>query len=155
MNVEIRALAEKRVATVAHRGPYDAIWKTFEQLGKHVEAARWFETKRPVLVGIYYDDPRSTPPAELRSDAGVVVSEDVLLPPGLAEVRIAAGRYAVTTHVGPYQKLPGVWARFMGEWLPASGRAIGRGATFELYLNTPLDTRPEDLKTELYVPLAE
>jgi AraC family transcriptional regulator len=155
MNVEIRALPEKRVASVAHRGPYDTIWRAFEQLGKLTEAARWFETKAPVLVGIYYDDPTITPPAELRSDAGVVVGEDVSLPPGLTEIRIARGRYAVTTHVGPYQKLPVVWARFMGEWLPASGHRMGRGATFELYLNTPLDARPEDLKTELYVPLAD
>ncbi len=155
MNVEIRALPEKRVATVAHRGPYDTIWKAFEQLGKLTEAARWFETKAPVLVGIYYDDPMITPPAELRSAAGVVVSDDVLLPSGLAEVRLVAGRYAVTTHVGPYQKLAGVWARFVREWLPASGQELGRGATFELYLNTPLDTRPEDLTTELYLPLAD
>jgi AraC family transcriptional regulator len=154
LKVEIRALPEKRVATVAHRGPYDTIWKAFEQLGKITEAARWFETKPPVLVGIYYDDPMSMPPAELRSNAGVLVSKSLLLPPRLGEVRIAAGRYAVTTHIGPYQKLADVWARFMGEWLPASGEQFGQGATFELYLNTPLDTRPEDLKTELYVPLA-
>lgn len=152
MNVEIRVLPEKRVATVSHRGPYEMIWTAFERLGDLVGPDRLLEAS--ALVGIYYADPRTTPAAELRSDAGIIVPEAAALPPGLVEVRIVAGRYAVATHVGPYQKLPGLWARFM-EWLEASGEQFGRGATFELYLNTPLDTKPEDLKTELYIPLAD
>ena len=42
----------------------------------------------------------------------------------------------------------------MGGWLPESGHRIGSGVTFEIYRNTPADTPKEELRTELYVPLA-
>jgi AraC family transcriptional regulator len=42
----------------------------------------------------------------------------------------------------------------MGEWLPQSGETSGPGVAYELYRNDPTDTAPEDLVTEIYVPLA-
>ena len=97
---------------------------------------------------------RDCAPDQLRSDAGVLVAPDVALPEGLGEEHIAAGDYASTTHIGPYEQLGDIWARFMGEWLPASGRRLGDGASYEVYHNTPMDTPTEQLLTELRVPLA-
>jgi AraC family transcriptional regulator len=54
-------------------------------------------------VGAY--DPKTAPLDELRSDAGVVVPAGAPLPEGLAEPRLAAGRYACALHVGPHEKL--------------------------------------------------
>lgn len=42
----------------------------------------------------------------------------------------------------------------MGEWLPSSGRRVGTGPTFEVYRNTPETAAPNDLRTDLYLPLA-
>ena len=67
---------------------------------------------------------------------------------------IAGGRYAHTVHVGPYEQLGDVWARLLGEWVPASGHRIGDGVSYEIYLNTPGEVPKEQLRTELYVPLA-
>ena len=109
------------------------------------------------MVALYHDDPETTPAAELRSDAALVVARDAKLPSGLGEQRIPAGRYATTTHVGPYEELGDAWARLMGEWLPASGERVASSAgavAFELYRNTPGDVPKEKLVTELYVPLA-
>jgi AraC family transcriptional regulator len=155
MHVAIEIQPEKRVAAISHRGPYSAIWQAFDRLGKIAGRARLFETPVAALVGIYYDDPRTTPAAELRSAAGIVVSETAALPEGLSEARIPAGRYAKTTYVGPYQKLGGVWARFIDEWLPWSGHRLASTATYERYLNTPMEVKPEELRTELYMPLVE
>src|SRR3954470_1568407 len=112
LNVQIETEAEKRVAVVSHRGPYDTITEAFERLNQLAEGARLVDTPVAALVGIYYDDPQTTPPAELRSEAGIVVPPNVALPPGLTEARIPAGKYARTTHVGPYEQLGEVWARF-------------------------------------------
>jgi AraC family transcriptional regulator len=46
------------------------------------------------------------------------------------------------------------WARFMGEWLPASGHRVGTGPSFEVYRNTPAQVPKDQLVTELYVPIA-
>jgi AraC family transcriptional regulator len=106
------------------------------------------------MLAIYHDDPETTPPSELQSDAAIVVPPQAKLPQGLGERELPAGRYACTTHVGPYEQLGDVWARLMGEWLPRSGQRMRDGVSYEIYRNTPADVPKENLVTELYIPLA-
>ena len=42
----------------------------------------------------------------------------------------------------------------MGEWLPNSGHRVGNGPSYEVYRNNPSNTRPEELRTDLYIPIA-
>ena len=63
------------------------------------------------------------------------------------------GHYVRTTHVGPYAGLADAWARFMGGWLSKSGHRMGEGMSYEVYLNTPQNAAPSDLRTELYIQL--
>ena len=79
------------------------------------------------------------------------IAEGDPLPSGLTERRVAGGRYARTTHVGPYERLADAWSRFMGEWLPASGYRIGAGGTYEIYRNDPTTTPKDQLRTDLYI----
>jgi AraC family transcriptional regulator len=153
MQVEIRSFPELRVGTVRHVGPYMQISEAFARLGQLADPARLFELPGAMMVALFHDDPDSTPADQLRSDAAVVVPEDVSLPDGLAEQRIPGGEYASTMHVGPYEQLGDTWARFMGEWLPASGRRLGDGVSYEVYLNTPMTAPREELKTEIRIPL--
>ena len=154
MNVAIVTLPEQRVAAVSHRGPYHRIFEAFTRLDEIVQPSGLLALPDLQLVAIYHDDPETTPPAEQRAEAGLVVPPDVALPEGLVEVQLAGGRYARTTHVGPYTLLGDTWARLMGGWLAQSGHRVGPGAMFERYLNTPANAKPEDLRTELYLLLA-
>ena len=141
MQVEIKQFPALRVGTVRHVGPYIQINEAFARLGELAAPARLFERPGAQMVALFYDDPDTTPADELPKD--------------LAEQRIPAGDYASTTHVGPYEQLGDTWARFMGEWLPASGRRIGDGVSYEVYHNTPMDTPKEQLRTEIRIPLAK
>jgi AraC family transcriptional regulator len=154
MNVTIETMPELRVATVRHIGPYDRISEAFARLGALAGPAGLMRFSQGGMVGIYHDDPESTPIEQLRSDAGLVVPADVPLPDGLSEQRLPAGRYAKATHVGPYSQLGDVWSRLMGEWLPRSGHRIGEGSSYEVYRNDPSNTPPEQLCTEIFLPLA-
>jgi AraC family transcriptional regulator len=159
MNVTIEEKPEIRLATVPHVGPYDRIAEAFGRLGALVAAAPVGllcapNTDRPAMIAVYYDDPETTPADQLRSDAGISVAPGVPLPEGLVERRLPAGRYARTTHVGPYTQLGDVWSRFMGQWLPASGHRVGSGSSYEHYRNTPADVPPHELRTDLYLPIA-
>ena len=153
MDVDIRQMPELRVGTVRHVGPYNQIPKAFERLGAIAGPAGLLR-QAGSMMAIYHDDPETTPQDQLRSDAALVVPEGVGLPGGLVEQHIAAGRYARTLHVGPYEQLGDAWARFLGEWVPASGNRIGSGVSYEIYLNTPEQVPKNELRTELYVPLA-
>jgi AraC family transcriptional regulator len=66
---------------------------------------------------------------------------------------IPGGDYAVMTHFGPYAKLGESYAKLLGQWLPRSGRNLRTAPCFEVYLNSPESTEPEDLITDLYAPL--
>lgn len=153
MNAELREMSEMRVAAIRHIGPYHQIGEAFSRLSEIIGAAG-LTGPDTAMLGIYHDDPNCTPTAELRSDAAVVVPEQVTIPDGLTEQRVPAGRYACTTHVGPYEQLGEVWARFVGEWLPQSGHSYGDGLSYEIYLNDPGQVPPNELRTELYIPLA-
>lgn len=152
MKVEIREMKEKRVATAAHVGPYHRIADAFGRLGAIAGQAGLIGPGAE-MIAIYHDDPETTPAAELRSEAAITIGAGARVPQGLGERLLPAGRYASTTHLGPYEKLGDVWSRFMGEWLPASGERMRDGVSYEIYRNTPENTPKEQLETELYIPL--
>ncbi len=154
MQATIEALPAMTVAAVHHVGPYNQISEAFGRLGPLAQGAGLFQLPNVVMVGLYYDAPESKPAAELQSDAGLIVPAGTALPDGLSMVQIAAGRYAKTTHRGPYAQLPDAWSQLFGVWIPQSGHRVGEGVSFELYRNDPTTTRPEDLVTELYAPIA-
>ena len=155
MDVTIEDLPQRRLATVRHVGPYAEIAAAFHRLGalavEHGLAAR----VEPAMLALYHDDPETTPAAQLRSDAALVVRDQLALPPGVVEVAVPAGRYARTTHRGSYAGLGDTWARLMGGWLPGSGARLGPGPSFEVYVNDPRTTPTAELLTDLYVPLAD
>lgn len=153
MHVEIKDMNELRTATLRHVGPYNQISEAFARLGEIAGAAGLLNQKCTMLA-IYHDDPETTPEAELTSEAAITIPEDAKIPAGLVEQRVPGGRYATTTHVGPYEKLGDVWARFMGQWLPKSGERLADSVTYEIYRNTPMDVPKEQLRTEIYLPLA-
>lgn len=155
MNVEIVSIRGLRVGTVRHVGPYNQIPQAFARLG--AIAARHGVIQQPgtAMIAIYHDDPETVPPDQLRSDAAIVLPDHVPMPDGLAEQRIPAGVYARVTHIGPYELLGDTWARLLGEWLPASGRRLASGVSYELYRNTPGDVPVDKLHTEIYVPIED
>ena len=153
MDVESPEMPALRVATVPHVGPYNRIGEAFAKLGQIAGPAGLFGPDSAMLA-IYHDDPETTPPAELKSEAGIVVSPNVKIPEGLSERLLPAGRYARTVHHGSYEGLGDTWARFMGDWLPKSGHRMKDGLSYEIYRNTPADTPKEKLITELYIPLS-
>jgi AraC family transcriptional regulator len=153
MVVQLVAQPAQRVAAASHRGPYNQIGEAFVRLDAVARSSGWHDLDGLALIAIYHDDPESTPVDELRSDAGLVVPADLALPASLVERTIPAGRYARAEHAGPYDRLGDTWARFMGEWLPASGCRVRDGLSYEHYRNTPAQVAPADLRTDLYLPI--
>ena len=152
MTVTIKQLELMRVAFMRHDGPYNEVGKTWDRfmmlLGK--EGLLGGDAQ---FIGICHDDPAVTPPDKIRYDACVTV-DDRFQPQGEIGVEVlAGGDYAVITHFGPYEKLGESYAKLLGQWLPRSGRNLRSTPCFEIYLNSPENTDPADLVTDLYAPL--
>lgn len=151
--VIIRSDPARRLAAVPHKGPYHEISRAFEKLGSTV-AARGFYGRFGNMVGVYYDSPADVKPADLRSHAGLECAADLPIDAPLEEVTLPPGRHAVLTFTGPYAGLPAAYDQLFGIWLPQSGETPASSPMFEVYLNSPMDTAPEALVTELCLPLA-
>jgi AraC family transcriptional regulator len=152
MNVTIKTLKPMRVAFMRHVGPYAECGKTWDKLlpalGK--EGILGGDT---LFLGLCHDDPAVTLPEKVRYDACVTVN-DAFVPGGDIGVQtIPGGKYAVLTHFGPYSRLGESYNRLLGQWLPRSGRELRSTPCFEIYLNSPESTEPEDLITDIYAPL--
>ena len=150
-DIALRDHPARRLAAVPHSGPYHEIGRAFERLSA-VMASRDLFRHAGTMVGVYYDNPSVTPPAELRSHAGFETA-DLRITDPLVSVTLAGGPHAVLTHRGPYAGLPAAYDELFGLWLPQSGREAADEPAFEIYLNTPMDTAAEDLLTELWLPL--
>lgn len=102
---------------------------------------------------ICHDDPEVTPPDKIRYDACIPVGNTFEATGHVGVQGIAGGEYAVYTHRGPYSQLGESYAKLCGQWLPASGREPGSTPCFEIYRNSPQNTPPDQLITDIYLPL--
>ena len=50
-------------------------------------------------------------------------------------------------------QLGDTYTKLLGQWLPRSGRELRATPCFEIYLNDPQSTEPEDLLTDIHAPL--
>jgi AraC family transcriptional regulator len=150
--VTIRQEPARRLAAVPHQGPYPEIGRAFDKLGATMGARGLFGSVGK-MVGVYYDSPADVAPADLRSHAGFEAGPDMPIADPLQEVRLPAGRHAVLTFKGPYAGLQAAYDQLFCNWLPGSEETPADSPVFEIYLNTPMDTAPEDLVTEICLPL--
>jgi AraC family transcriptional regulator len=154
MQVRIERVSPMHVAFMRHVGPYNQVGTTWGKLMSWA-GPRGLLGPHMKIIGLVHDDPEVTPPDKIRYDACLVVGEHLKPQGEVAVQEIAGGEYAIATHRGPYDRLGQTYARLCGEWLPASGREAGDRPCFEVYRNSPQNARPEDLLTDIYMPLSE
>ena len=152
-DMTIKTLPNMRVAALPHTGPYNLIGAAFGQLSGIFDAAGLWGAVIGPAIAFYYDSPDEKPAAQLQSHAGMIVSPSCTLPPSLTELSVQSGRYGVLRYTGPYTGLPAAWAWAYAHWLAQSGAELADAAPFELSLNSPMDTQPEALITEICIPL--
>jgi AraC family transcriptional regulator len=135
-----------------HVGPYNQVGETWDKLCMWAGPRGLFGPHTEIL-GVSHDDPDVTPPDKLRYDACLTVGDAVEAEGEVGIQEVAGGEYAVTTHHGPYEKLSETYAKLCGQWLPSSGRVPRSAPAYEVYRNSPADTAPEDLITDIHLPL--
>ncbi len=153
MNVTVETFPGITLAALAHRGPYHAIAGTFSKLDAWAAGSGLKDRPRRSF-GIYYDDPESVAPSELRADACIEIAPDEPLPEWLERRVIAPGPVAVAIHVGSYAELERTYAEIYRAWLPTSGQEPGDAPCFEEYIDDPRTVEPSRLRTAIRVPLA-
>lgn len=152
--VQIRRHDAFTLAAVDHIGAYMKIGAAFatldDWLGSHE-----LRTQATRMLALYLDDPSQVAEDALRAKAGVEIPQPETFPfdATVSRMEVAGGEFAVLTHVGPYEKLDDAYHWFYQDWLVHSGRRAADAPVHEVYLNTPRDAAPEQLTTEIWLPL--
>lgn len=152
IRVEIRRFPDVRMAALQHRGAYRKAGPVFDRLAAII-AERGLGAGVTASGMVGYHNPSVTREEDLRAHVCALVTEEFRIFPPLEELRYPAGRYAVLVHRGPYSGLARSYRALIEDWLPEAGEEALARAPYEVYLNSPEQVAPEDLRTEIRVPL--
>ncbi len=104
--------------------------------------------------GISFDDPNVTDSDKLRYEAAATVEIEHELEGEVQRKELEGGKYATFLHKGPYENLGETYDAIFSYWLHESGEHLRDSPVFEEYLNRdPRRTKPENLRTLIYLPL--
>lgn len=112
--------------------------RAFAPLEAHMEKAQG-----PVHTVVRHFDLKSN---ECRVLVGIPVSSDVSCESNLILHRVPKGRAFKGVHTGAYEGLANAWCK-----VKANAGKHWKGEAYEVYLNDPANTSPDNLKTEIYL----
>jgi AraC family transcriptional regulator len=159
--IRVEEIKPIKVYSVRHIGDYNKIGTAFEKLMKWAYTNK-IKNKKDLMgkdafsYGIAYDDPNVTDTDKLRSDACISNTDSsVELEDGIIAQEISGGKYAVFLHKGEYSKLKDTYNDIFSSYIKRNDSSLRDVPVFEKYLNRdPRRTKPENLRTEIYIPIA-
>ncbi len=149
---DIKNIDPIKVAYIRHTGAYNEVGKVWERLIKFAYKKNlvFFKIK---TIGIVHDSPEITGEQHIRYDACIAVRKEIKPESEIGYKVINGGKYAVFKYKGAYQKLGEAYDYIYAHWLPNSTFQLADEPAFEMYLNSPYKEKPENLLTDIYIPI--
>lgn len=151
---QVKTLPAQQAVYVRLTGAYMTIdyCAAWEQLWEYVRKNNLYGPDMEHIC-IYHDDPKVTEPEKLHTDVCLTISQPVSPQGEIGVKNVEGGKYAIFTYQGPYLNLNAVYDTIYSHLLPANGYRLGSTPGYEKYLSNPSDTLPENLLTEIYIPI--
>jgi AraC family transcriptional regulator len=108
---------------------------------------------KPDLFAIYYDDPELIEPEICTSDYCIVVKKTIETPLNFGTQIIKGGKYAVFRYRGPYEQLWELYYSIYRNWVLFTDMKLRHSPPIERYVNYSINTKPENLLTDIYIPI--
>jgi len=138
VTLAIRTRASVQELPQAIGEAYGAIAQYLGELGEYPAG--------PPFVAYYNADMQN-----LDVEIGFPVSRKL---PGKGDIQVGeipGGKVATCLHVGPYSEIEPAYTA-LSEWTIENGHEV-TGVAYEVYLNDPEETPPEELQTQIVFPL--
>lgn len=133
-----------------HKGPFTQVQEVIGRLMQEMGLQNVIPAG--ALMGIYYNNPAQVKPEDLEWEMGFPVTSQALVQPPLQKKEWNFTQVAATLHKGSYETT-GETVMKIFEWMEANGY-VPAGPILERYLDmNPSELKPEDLKTEIWVPV--
>lgn len=149
------SLPDQKVIYVSAIGPYNKSAKEAWDAVCAFAGRNHLFGANSQFYGLSYDDPTVTEPDKCRYEACLTVPTEVKPNGKVGYKVIAGGKFAVFLVKGPHTKLISAYNYIYGTWVIESKVELGDAVCMEKYLNSPSEVKPQDLLTEIYVPMAK
>lgn len=157
LNFEIEELPEFGVLYLTYQGSYDntsGIQKTFEQLIEYALKNSLLDDDT-IVLGEVLDDNEITETIHCRYNSAIILNETIpFSPKGLFKVKtIESQKYAKFVHKGSHESCTETYDKIYAHWMTDVQLEFEDMPTLEFFLNDEEDTPPEELLTEIYIPV--
>lgn len=105
------------------------------------------------FYGINWDDPEITAEEKVRYDACISINSNTSVAEEFSEKTILGGRYLCFLYEGDYQNLGLVYDHIFKRWILEKEYELREQPVFEQYINNMAITPPEELLTEIFIPI--
>lgn len=150
-SVAITKVAPFSYVCLPFTGSYDSHEVVIGSL-METASAQGFELVGPML-GIYYNSPMDTPEDSLVWEVGFEVPDSMEVAEPLVVKKWLFTKVAKAMHTGPYENVAETYPQifeFIGK-----KNLMSAGPMLERFLSDPLIVAPEELQTEIWVPVSE
>jgi AraC family transcriptional regulator len=150
---------ERQLLAARHVGAYEGVGAAWETLMSAAGRLGWLASV-PETMGLVYDDPDITDPAQCRYEAAIVVpvgqraEVPEWAPSSLVVRTLPAGTWACLMHVGSYATMQSTYDALLGQVLPRRGVELADEPTVEVTVDDPRTTPSEQLRTDVQLRLA-
>jgi AraC family transcriptional regulator len=133
--------------------PVTGSYENYEEAVNNLMAAVQEQGVVPAgpMIGIYYNDPEVTPVEELSWEVGFQVEEGTEVQEPLMLKKWEFTKVVKAMHIGPYEETanmyPAIFKFMEDEGLTQTGPVMER------FLDNPEEVAPEELKTEIWIPV--
>jgi len=103
------------------------------------------------IIGVYYNDPREVKPDDLKWGVGFIVSKDIKVKEPLKMGEFNGKTAAYYLYTRPYEKMDNAYETIFKFTNDKGYEVIW--PVFDQYLNNPKQVKPEELKTQIIIPL--
>ncbi|WP_062055512.1 AraC family transcriptional regulator [Aquimarina longa] len=153
----IEELPSFKVLYLTYYGNYDnikAIKETWEQLTMYAIKKNVLNEKTTVL-GEILDDEEITDSLRCRYNAAIILEDNKeIKTEGLFNSKIIEqGKYAKFIHKGSHESSEDTYHKIYAYWLTDIQLELADKPTLEFYLNDETNTPPDELITEIYIPI--
>jgi effector-binding domain-containing protein len=142
------------VVGARRRGAYHDVSKVLPELFKYVFSNGLQMTGPPVYLChelSMEEVERAMKEGNADLEVVIPVAGKVVEKGDIKAYKIPGGKMAKVVHRGPYEKVGETYGRLF-EWMGRNGKAP-RGPFREIYLNDPTKVPPEEILTEINVPI--
>ncbi len=150
----IKTIPTIKIAFLRIFGEYapEPIGKAWDKLFTFAKS-HYLINDKTKMFGISYDNPEIGENEKHEYNACISIEKEIRPKGEIGTKELKGGKYAVFTYRGSYDNFPLIYQLIFKEWLLKSEYELRDNEIFDRYLNTPLDTEPDALLTEIHLPL--